>query len=292
MAFTSWPSLPTTRCGCGTQPRGRTWWWTTALCSTQWRKPCRWPPPTPPAPTSSSSPATAMWRSLTSSRASTSVRSTAITTLSTAASPTQTRSICSAAALTGIFWCGCPAMKRKTTMSTWGPRARTVREAGRRGNRTLPQRTRGAVMRMTRDGQRDAGVVFSFLIQSLCHLRQSVWWFGRRLWASEGPPCCPTAVLAALLHAATAAFWLLWRGDRTVERALGTVVLSGVGSVQYAPALVDWESTTFSTTVCNLSHFGSWANPGFENDRVAQRLKAWKLQKAGRTHRVHTKKSF
>ena len=84
--------------------------------------------------------------------------------------------------------------------------------------------------------------------------------------------------------------WLLWRGDRTIERALETVVLSGLGSVQYAPALVGWESTTFFTKVCSLSHFGSWANPGFGNDRVAQRLKAWKSQKAGRTHRVHTKK--
>ena len=48
----------------------------------------------------------------------------------------------------------------------------------------------------------------------------SVRWFGGKLWSSKGPPCCPTAVLAALLHGATAAF--------SVEGAeLGTVFLSG-----------------------------------------------------------------
>ena len=43
----------------------------------------------------------------------------------------------------------------------------------------------------------------------------SVRWFGGKLWSSKGAPCCPAAVLAALLHGATAAFWLLCRGGRT-----------------------------------------------------------------------------
>ena len=50
--------------------------------------------------------------------------------------------------------------------------------------------------------------------------------------------CCPTAVLAALLHEATAAFLLLRRWGRTVEHALGTVVPSGVGRLQCVPAIV------------------------------------------------------
>ena len=48
----------------------------------------------------------------------------------------------------------------------------------------------------------------------------------------------PTAVLAAFLHGATAAFWLLPTDSRTVEHGVGTVVLSGMGSVQHVSALV------------------------------------------------------
>ena len=55
----------------------------------------------------------------------------------------------------------------------------------------------------------------------------------------EGPPCVfSTAVLTALLHGATAAFLLLWGGGRTVERAVGTMVLPGTDSIQYLPVLV------------------------------------------------------
>ena len=63
----------------------------------------------------------------------------------------------------------------------------------------------------------------------------------------KGPSCCPTALPTALLGGATAAslllfereqnlrmcsgdcgpVWFLCRGNRTVECALGTVVLSG-----------------------------------------------------------------
>ena len=47
--------------------------------------------------------------------------------------------------------------------------------------------------------------------------------------SSEGPPCFSRAVLAALLHGATAAFLLHQRRGRTVELAQGTVVLPGTG---------------------------------------------------------------
>ena len=67
-------------------------------------------------------------------------------------------------------------------------------------------------------------------------VRRCVW----RLWSPEGTPCCTTAVLVALLHGAVAAaFWFLWRGGRTVEHGVGTVVLSGMNSLQYVPALAE-----------------------------------------------------
>ena len=69
-------------------------------------------------------------------------------------------------------------------------------------------------------------------------IKWSFEWFGWGLWSSVGPPCCPTSGLAALLHGACAAFLLLWRGGRTEEHGLGTVVLSGVGNLQCMPALV------------------------------------------------------
>ena len=46
-------------------------------------------------------------------------------------------------------------------------------------------------------------------------------WKKRRWWSSEGPPCFPTAVLAALkFHGASAAFLLFSRGGRSVEHIL------------------------------------------------------------------------
>ena len=56
-----------------------------------------------------------------------------------------------------------------------------------------------------------------FYIQAWFWVRWSVRWFRWRLWPSEDPPCCPTAVLAAFPHEAAAAFLLPWREGRTVE---------------------------------------------------------------------------
>ena len=54
----------------------------------------------------------------------------------------------------------------------------------------------------------------------------------------EAPPCYTAAALAKLGLWATAAFLLLSTGGRTVKRALGTVVSSAMGSLQFVPALV------------------------------------------------------
>ena len=53
-------------------------------------------------------------------------------------------------------------------------------------------------------------------------------WKVCELWKNFSVWTLPTALLAALLHGATAAFLFLWRGGRTVEHALGTLVLSGM----------------------------------------------------------------
>ena len=83
--------------------------------------------------------------------------------------------------------------------------------------------------------------------------------FGWRLWSSEvlvlPPPHSCSCKVVTWGHSCLLAFLkreqncrkcsgdcgpvlLLRRGDRTVEPVLGTVVLSGMGSLQYVPALV------------------------------------------------------
>ena len=69
----------------------------------------------------------------------------------------------------------------------------------------------------------------------LC-LKRSVRRIGWRFWSLERLPCCPIAVLPALLHGATAVLLLLWRGDSIVDRVLETVVLSAMGSLYHVPA--------------------------------------------------------